>query len=143
MKILNENFKHSGILILRAGIGIMFIMHGFPKIAAGYEKWSSLGMAMTNLGISFAPAFWGFMAAFSEFGGGILLIIGFLTRAASGFMAFTMLVASLLLINKGNGVMAASQPIELFVVFLSLVFIGAGKFSLDYKFFSGKKDKKG
>lgn len=40
------------------------------------------------------PSFFQFLAALSEFGGGIALIIGFLTPIASLGIAFTMAVAT-------------------------------------------------
>ncbi|NQU67032.1 MAG: DoxX family protein [Candidatus Marinimicrobia bacterium] len=122
-----------GLLILRVGIGIMFILHGYPKIIGGPEKWFGLGeKAMTVLNIGFGFTFFGFMAALSEFLGGLLLILGLATRYASGFLLFTMFVAATLHLASGDGIMHASHAIESGVVFLSLIFLGSGKFSLDH-----------
>ena len=55
-----------GLLILRIGIGIMFMLHGAPKLLGGPEQWEKQGRVMQNLGIDFLPAFWGFMAGFSD-----------------------------------------------------------------------------
>ncbi|MEZ4689878.1 MAG: DoxX family membrane protein [Ignavibacteria bacterium] len=66
----NSLGKHSdlGILIIRIGIGISFILvHGLGKITGGPALWEKLGGAMSSFGINFLPTFWGFMAAFSEF----------------------------------------------------------------------------
>ncbi len=73
-------FNHKfdlGILVIRIGIGIMFIIHGYPKVFGGAQKWEKLGGAAAKVGLDFLPHFWGFMAAFSEFFGGVLLMIGF------------------------------------------------------------------
>jgi len=120
-----------GLLVLRVGIGLMFLHHGWPKISGGAAKWSQLGGAVANLGITFAPTFWGLMAALSEFGGGLCLIAGFKTRIAALFMASTMAVATTMHLSRGDGLSVASHAIEAGIVFLSLVLIGAGKFSLD------------
>ena len=77
-----EKYRDEGLLILRIGLGIMFILHGLPKMMGGPEQWAGLGMAMGNLGITFAPAFWGFMAAFAELVGGICLLLGIMLRPA-------------------------------------------------------------
>lgn len=136
-----EKYKDAGILILRVGIGFAFIFtHGWGKIFGGPELWTKLGGSMANLGITFAPTFWGFMAAFAEFGGGILLVLGLFTRPTAAFMAFTMLVAFVQHTSKLDPWARAIYPMELFSVFMALVFIGAGKFSLDYFLFQKKKD---
>ena len=124
------NNKDVGLLILRIGIGIMFIMHGYPKIMGGPQVWNGLGQAMGVLGITFAPGFWGFMAAFSELVGGIMLLLGVFVRPFSLLLAITMVVAAGMHLAKGDGLMGASHAIELGIVFISLIFIGPGKFNL-------------
>ncbi len=127
-----SKYREFGLLLLRLGIGGMFAFsHGWPKIAGGVEKWRAIGGAMRHLGINFAPEFWGFMAATAEFGGGILLILGFFFRPACALLAFTMLVAAVTLTRAEGSIFAASHPIELGIVFLALILIGPGKYSID------------
>lgn len=136
---LDKN-RDAGILILRIGIGLGFIfVHGWGKIFGGPALWTKLGGAMSNFGINFAPAFWGFMASASEFGGGILLILGLFTRTASAFMAFTMFTAFIVHTSKMDPWNKSIYPMELLAVFITLMFIGAGKYSLDNFLFSKKK----
>ena len=132
LTFLNKH-RHIGLLVLRIGIGLMFILHGAPKLFGGVEKWEKLGMAMATLGIGFAPVFWGFMAAVSEFFGGICLILGFVFRPACILLTITMLVAAISHLSRGDGLGGASHAIELGIVFLSLILIGAGRYSLDEK----------
>ena len=120
-----------GILILRVIIGISFIVHGYPKIMGGVEKWIMLGKTMGNIGINFIPAFWGFCAAVSEFFGGIALIIGFLTKIASSGIGFTMFIAAVMHLTNGDGFNKMSHPIELMVVCIFLILTGAGNISVD------------
>lgn len=115
------------------------MMHGFPKLMAGPEMWTGLGGAMGNLGITFAPALWGFLAALSEFGGGLALILGLFARPAVLMMASTMVVAATMHLSKGDGFTRSSHAIELGIVFLSLFLIGPGRFSFDHKI--GKKSE--
>lgn len=126
-------YRDPGLLLLRIGLGIMFLNHGLPKLMGGPERWAGMGGAMKNLGITFAPAFWGFMAAFAESAGGVALILGLAFRPACLLLAFTMTVATLYHLNKGDGIRGASHAIEVGIVFLSLVLIGPGKYSLDKK----------
>jgi putative oxidoreductase len=129
-----DKYRDAGLLILRIGFGIMFAMHGAPKMFGGPEKWNAIGMAMGTYGINFLPVFWGFMAAFAEFGGAILLAFGLLFRPACMLMLFTMFIAASMHMAKGQGLDAASHAIEAGVVFLSLILIGPGKYSLDHMF---------
>ncbi|MBE2216904.1 MAG: DoxX family protein [Ignavibacteria bacterium] len=135
-----DKHKDAGILFLRIGIGIAFIFtHGWGKMFGGPELWTKLGGSMANLGITFAPTFWGFMASVSEFGGGILILLGLFTRPASAFMAFTMFVAFMQHTSKLDPWNRAIYPMEMFAVFMALLFIGAGKYSLDNLLFRKKE----
>lgn len=126
-----DKHRELGILLLRLGIGLMFVYHGWPKISGGSEVWLKLGSAMKFVGIGFAPVFWGFMAAVTEFFGGILIAIGFLTRPAAMMLAFNMTIAVILKFSTGAGLGGASQAIEVGIVFLSLILMGPGKYSID------------
>ena len=72
-----DKYRDAGLLILRVGIGVMFVFNGYPKLIAGPETWAMIGGSMKALGVDFAPTAWGFMAALSECAGGILLVLGF------------------------------------------------------------------
>ena len=135
LKLLTKYFSDTGLLLLRVGIGVMYIYHGAPKIAGGPEKWERLGMAMTSLGIDFMPVFWGFMAASSEFFGAICLLLGLLFRPATFLMAMTMAVAATMHLTRGDGLTTASHAIENCILFISLFIIGPGKYAIDEKLF--------
>ncbi|MEE8328599.1 MAG: DoxX family protein [Thermodesulfovibrionia bacterium] len=128
-----SKYRDTGLLILRIGIGLMFMLHGAPKISGGPEKWEKLGMTMKYVGIEFLPVFWGFMSAVSEFIGGMFIILGLFFRPACMLLAFTMTVAAAMHLGKGDGLKGASHAIEAGVVFLSLILIGPGKYSIDEK----------
>ena len=119
------------LLILRIGVGIMFVLHGYPKIIGGMEKWTGLGLyGMGSIGINYFPAFWGFMAAFSEFFGGIMIMLGLWHRYFSLLLLITMLIATCTHLTGGDGIMGASHPIEAAVVFLFLFLSGPGRLAL-------------
>jgi putative oxidoreductase len=133
MKNFFTKHANAGLLILRVGIGIAFIFtHGYAKITGGPELWEKIGGSMANVGITFVPVFWGFMAALSEFGGGILILLGLFTRPAAAFMAFTMLMAAIQHLSKLDPWARVIYPTEMFSVFMALLFIGAGRYSLDH-----------
>jgi putative oxidoreductase len=145
MKITNILFSNSPIskyqdhilLILRIVVGLAFILHGLPKIQAPFS-WMGPN--------SFAPGIFLGLAALSEFGGGIALILGLMTKLASLGLAFTMLVAVYFhAIIKGDSFVGkpgeGSYELALVYLLISILFIiyGAGKYSLDNKINSKNK----
>ncbi len=128
---LKEKFQDLGLLFLRIGIGLMFMYHGYGKLTGGPVIWEKLGKAMIHVGIDFSPELFGLLASLTEFGGGICLILGLYFRMACSFLFFTMTIASIKHLAGGDGLNVASHAIEAGILFFSLIFIGAGKLSLD------------
>jgi putative oxidoreductase len=116
--------------ILRLILGLIMIVHGWPKITniKGTAEW------MSSQG--FKPGiFWATVVALAEFIGGIFLISGFLTQIIALILALQFLIIVLWKIKKHERLIGG---IELDLMILaSLVVIllnGAGVLSLD-KFF--------
>ena len=124
-----------GLLIARAGIGVMFILHGYPKIIGGVDRWEGLA----QYGLPFLPegiisiAF-GLAAAVAEFGGGILLVLGLYHRITCSALAITMAVAFSTKLSAvsgiGNFAKEAGWPLELLIVFVALLFTGPGRYRI-------------
>jgi putative oxidoreductase len=124
-------FRDWGLLFLRVALGAFYLyVHGWHKLAAGVHVWQSLGMAVRYVGIHHFYLFWGLMAALSETLGCVLVILGFLFRPACLLLLITLCVASAMELHTG-GLDRASHPIELAILFFSLLFIGPGKYSID------------
>jgi putative oxidoreductase len=127
--------RNLGLLVIRLGIGlIMLVAHGYGKLTGGTETWAFVGTGVQSLGIGFAPAFWGFMAAFAEFVCSILIVLGVLFRPAVLMLAFTMLVAVLFHLNlppdnPNAGWSGASHALAFFVVYIGLFLTGPGKYA--------------
>ena len=128
-----SNYKDLGLLIARIGLGGMMIFHGLPKLMGGTTKWEALGGSMQNLGITFMPALWGFMASFAEGIGGLLVLLGLLFRPAALLIVFTMIVAVIQHFSAGDGWLVASHAIETGFAFFLFLFTGPGKLSVDKK----------
>ena len=123
-------FRDLGVLLLRALFGLYLAFgHGLGKITGGTEQWAELGGTMELLGIGFLPTFWGFMAAFAEFVCALLVVAGVATRPAALLVVINMLVAANMHIQTGNG--SPESALLYGIVFLSLLFIGPGKYSVD------------
>ena len=125
-----EKHRDAGLLILRIGFGLGFLFfHGWSKLIAGPERWKGVGSAIQNVGIDFGHTFFGFMAAFSESVGGLMIAFGFLFRVACVLLFITMSVASLNHIVTGQG--SPSHSLKNASVFLGILFVGPGKYSVD------------
>jgi putative oxidoreductase len=115
------------LVALRLTLGIIFIGHSSHKVYGHLHEYASF---IGSLGV---PAWLGYVSAFTEFLGGILLILGSLTRIA----AFALLIDMLVAIGKvhwkhgltGNG--GYEFPLALATIAFALVFLGAGPISID------------
>ncbi|SFP84067.1 DoxX family protein [Hymenobacter arizonensis] len=139
MKLTNRYRYHDlGLLLLRVGIGVMFMVHGYPKLVGGPAAWAGVGGVMDTVGLGFAPAFWGFLAAIAEFGGGLLLALGLWFRLACLGLLFTMIMATVMHVSKGDGFSGYSHSLESAFVFLGLIFAGPGRYSLDERLYGSR-----
>ena len=135
--ILKPNRNYDlGLLILRIGFGInMALFHGWGKISAGPERWEGYGGSMANLGITFFPTFWGFMAGFAEFFCSIFIILGLFFRPATAMLGFAMFVAAVRHLSlpedaPNSGFSGASHALEYVTLCVGLYLSGPGKFSI-------------
>jgi putative oxidoreductase len=122
-------------LLTRCIVGIAFILHGMGKIQNAF---SWMGPQST------LPGFIQALGAVAEFGGGIALVLGLVTRLASLGILCTMLGAIYLhaIVMKDPFVSVGAGSYELATVYLliSLLFLiqGPGRFSLDRVLFGNK-----
>lgn len=130
---LLDRYQDFGLLILRVGIGIVYLFHGFPKIFGGPEQWENVGRATQFVGISVLPVFWGFLGSSAEFFGGLLIIFGLFTRPAVIALFLTMTVATAMHIGSGDEFAYTSHALKMSILFLGLFFMGPGRHSLDKK----------
>ena len=122
--------KDLGLFVIRVGIGLIFIKHGWDKITGGPQVWTNLGRSMQNFGITFMPVLWGLLATGAEFFGGIALTIGLCVPCAAALMACVMIVALVMHIKKGDSFEIFSHPLSLLCVFIGLMLAGGGSYSI-------------
>lgn len=123
-----ERLQPLGLLILRLALGAIMIAHGAQKVFGGMHHFTEF---VRSLHI---PGWMGYLAAAAEFGGGILVVIGFLTRFAALCIVIDMLVA-VFTVHLKNGFMGQGNyqfPMALAAIAFSLVLTGAGPISLDW-----------
>jgi putative oxidoreductase len=121
------------ILVLRFALGAIMIAHGSQKLFGGMPRF--MGM-LQNMGI---PPVLGYLTAAAEFGGGILLVVGLLTRLAALSIVIDMAVA-IDKVHWKNGLKGPGGyefPMACATIAFALIFLGAGPISLDGAFFRG------
>ena len=121
-----------GLLLLRLVLGVVFIYHGSQKLFGWFEGSGMEGFtkAVEGLGMTMPSAgFNAYAAALSEFGGGILLILGLFVRVAGFFLAATMAVAVFVVHSGAFAVKSGGMEyaLTLGVVSVALCLMGGGR----------------
>jgi len=122
-----------GLLIARVAAGLMMAAgHGWGKLLSFGEKAATFP---DPLGIGRPVSMAGAIGA--EFFCAILVVLGLATRAAALPLVFTMSVAAFI-VHANDPWSRKELALLYLVIFLVLVFTGAGSYSLDARF-GGKK----
>lgn len=118
-----------GLTGLRVGLGAIMAAHGWQKVVNLDATITSFG----EMGIPW-PDLLVWPAIASELGGGILLVLGFITPLAALLILATMLTA-IFVVHIGNGLFAANGGYELplVIALVATYFLlrGAGPVSID------------
>lgn len=134
-----DRFQSFGALVMRLVLGTIMFAHGYTKIVPRGALYS-FAQTVTHLGM---PAWLGYVAAFTEFFGGILLILGLITRVSALANAIDMGVAIVKVHLHGGltghgGRPGFEFPLALLAIALMLVFTGGGLLSIDRVIGKGK-----
>ncbi|MGI8820403.1 MAG: DoxX family protein [Chthoniobacterales bacterium] len=128
-------------LVFRVALGVCFVVHGLGKLGlvgpgnmAGFTGWlQALGLPL--------PVVQARMAMLTEIVGGLLLTAGLGTRLAALFLFIAMAVAAVIG-HKGGGYLVTNNPpgneyaLNLAILMLVLILLGAGQYSLDALLFA-------
>lgn len=134
--LINPGHQWSS-LALRVPLGIIFAAHGAQKLFGWFGGHGLEGTAQWMASIGLAPGYLMALAAGSaEFFGGLLLIIGLLTRPTAAVLAVTMVVA-IFSVHISHGLFMANNGYEFALALLagtvSLALSGAGRLGLDQR----------
>ena len=115
-----------GALLMRLALGLSIGVHGYQKVVP-HGALNHFCHYIVTLGF---PYWVGYVSAFTEFAGGILLVLGLLTRLVSALVAINMLGALLLVgIHQGFGIY--NYILALAALAFMLLFYGPGTMALD------------
>ena len=133
MKKLMATTDSWGLLGLRLATGAIFIAHGLPKfgIGGGGGLEGTAGW-LGGMGLPL-PMFMAILVASSEAIGGVMLIVGFMTRFAAATQVIAMLVA-VFMVHWSSGFTATGGyqwALLMAAAAFALMMDGAGKFSID------------
>jgi putative oxidoreductase len=128
-------------LLLRIVAGLIFIPHGWSKV---FGDGGSAAFAADIAANYHLPAVLGHLAAWSELAGGVLLILGLLTRLDAFLLACTMFVAAFIVqlpdalyevppnaIKFFVAMKGIELPLALFAICVALMLTGGGRWALD------------
>ena len=132
MKFL-DSLRPVGLLVLRIALGIIFIAHGYPKVAHLRG-----GVQMQNFFVEHGlPGYFLYISGVLETFGGGLLLLGLFTRGVAVLLGIEMCVA-IWKVHSGHGYLAVRDyefPLTLAAACFALATIGAGLISLDQPLF--------
>ena len=121
-----EKFRDVAPLLLRIGVGLIFIYAGWGKLTGIEGTQQFFG----NIGIPMAGIM-AWVVAIVEFVGGIMVLVGFRIQIPALLLAFIMVVAILTTKLGGEDVFRGMRlDLLLLLTALSLVISGSGKYAL-------------
>jgi putative oxidoreductase len=119
-----------GLLLLRVSIGVLFLIYTAPILMSGPGAWSHFGAGARNLGIHSHFQLWGFIGALLGCLGAVLLIFGLFFRPGV-LVLLVLAIGHAIGVKHGSGFRTALPSIEMCFVFLGILFVGPGKYSVD------------
>jgi putative oxidoreductase len=125
------------LLLLRWGLALVFIFHGYPKLFGGTARFIE---SFQGLGL---PGYLVYVAGAIEFFGGVALALGLFTPVAGLFLVLDMGVA-MWKYNLNEGIYAIREyelPLVLGLASLVMAARGGGPFSLDRLIFRRRRDR--
>ena len=123
-----EKLQPLALLLLRCGLALAFIYHGYPKLFGSTAKFVA---AFEGLGL---PPYFVYIAGVIELFGGVMLALGLYTPVV-GLLLVADMCAAMWKYNFNEGIYAVREyelPLVLGLAALALATTGAGPFSIDH-----------
>jgi putative oxidoreductase len=124
-------YRETGLLLIRASLGLIFIILIAPVLWSGEGSWERFGSAMRYLDFHSHYKFWGFVGAVLGCAGGVLMVLGLFFRLGV-LLTLTVTLVHLVAVWESHGDFQARLPaLEMAILLVGLLFIGPGKYSVD------------
>jgi putative oxidoreductase len=123
-----DRLQPLALLFMRLTLGAVMVVHGSHKVFGGLHNHAHF---VASLGL---PAWSGYLSAFTEFLGGLLILAGLFTRAAAFAICINMIVA-IWKVHWHNGLTGDHGfefPLSLAALAFALIFFGAGPIAIDH-----------
>lgn len=123
-----DRLQPLALLVMRLVLGAVMVAHGYQKVFGGLQHHAQF---VASLGL---PAWTGYLSAFAEFFGAILVILGLFTRAAAFAICVDLSVA-IAKVHFHNGLIGEHGfefPLALAALAFGLIFLGAGPIAFDH-----------
>ncbi len=121
----SDNAFSFAVFLLRIAAGGMMIPHGYQKLQ-NFGKYSAKFTDPFHIGSTLSLS----LVIFAEFFCAILIVLGLFTRLAAIPLIIAMSVA-VFIAHKGDIFGDGELPALFLAVFVALLFVGAGKLSMD------------
>jgi putative oxidoreductase len=122
-----DRFQPLALLFMRLALGAIMVAHGYQKVVNLHQT----ANFMAGLGI---PHWLAYVASFTEFLGGLLILAGFFTRPAAFAICIDLSVA-IWKAHWHNGLTGEHGfefPLAAAALAFALIFFGAGPIALDH-----------
>lgn len=132
-----ERLRPLAALVGRLVLGAIMLAHGWEKVVPRGSLYNFAHFVAHNLGL---PYWLGYVSAFTEFFGGIALILGLLTPLAALGVAINMAVA-IIGVHLKHGLVGQGgfeYPLSLLALALLILAEGPGWLAVDGALFRGR-----
>jgi putative oxidoreductase len=123
-----DRLQPLALLVMRLALGAVMVGHGSQKVFGGLHHHAQF---VASLGL---PAWTSYLSSFSEFFGGLLVLVGLFTRVAAFAICVDLSVA-IATVHFHNGLLGNGGyefPLALAALAFGLIFFGGGPIAFDH-----------
>jgi putative oxidoreductase len=134
-----DRLQPLALFFVRLTVGVIMVSHGYHKVFGGLHHHAQF---VASLGL---PAWTAYLSAFTEFFGGLLVLVGLFTRAAAFAICIDLGVA-IAKVHWHNGLSGNNGfefPLSVATLAFALIFFGGGAIAMDQVLRGGGSGFKG
>jgi putative oxidoreductase len=123
-----DRLQPLALLVVRLVLGAIMVAHGAPKVFGGLHHHADM---VAHMGL---PGWLGYVSAFTEFLGGVMVLVGFFTGPAAAAICINLGVA-IWKVHFHNGLTGDHGyefPLAVATLAFALIFFGGGPISIDH-----------